>query len=244
LLKVSDLKGLILNQYLPVKIQFIVKATYLGGFFLADNRQFELMENKETIRQRLRKQRAQLPLIDQQQKSQNIIKHILHSEVFLTANNIAYYHAVNGEADPSELSVIYPKKQFFLPIVRSANDNQSQGLIFAPVSATSQYNNNIFNIPEPICDPKDLLNANKLDLLIMPLLGFDRIGNRLGMGGGFYDRTLAYKQYSPEKKPVLMGFAYDFQEVEKLNAEQWDIGLDWIATESEIINTSAPTSLY
>ena len=68
----------------------------------------------------------------------------------------------------------------------------------------------------------------------MPLLGFDRSGNRLGMGGGFYDRSLAYKQQRPEKRPVLMGFAYDFQEVESLLAEPWDIGLDWIAMESDL----------
>ena len=69
----------------------------------------------------------------------------------------------------------------------------------------------------------------------MPLLGFDLKGNRLGMGGGYYDRCLAFKK-SKVKKPILLGFAYDFQQVDLLSAEPWDIGLDAIATESQFIH--------
>jgi len=192
------------------------------------------MNSKETLRKLLRKKRISLTHIQQQKKSQKIINHVLKSEVFKTAKNIAYYHAVRGEADPANLNIGHKQQQFYLPIVVSASKNKQQGLVFSPASLTSQYQLNQFNIPEPICEPSELIQVYELDLLIMPLLGFDRSGNRLGMGGGFYDRSLAYKQQRPEKRPVLMGFAYDFQEVESLLAEPWDIGLDWIAMESDL----------
>lgn len=193
------------------------------------------MENKDSLRQSLRKQRSLLSRIQQQKKSQNIIDRVIKTKAFETATNIGYYHAVRGEADPEKLNRV--QKQFYLPIVISEKSISSapQGLVFAPVSDISQYQDNIFKIPEPVCESSELINADKLDLLIMPLLGFDRSGNRLGMGGGFYDRTLSYKKNQPEGNPVLMGFAYDFQEVAALQAESWDIGLDWIVTESEII---------
>lgn len=193
------------------------------------------MNNKEILRKSLREKRASLTHIQQQQKSQKIVNYILDSAVFKDAKKIGYYHAVRGEADPAKLSSMHKQKHFYLPIVISASKNKQAGLVFAPASPTSQYQANLFNIPEPICKHSERINANELDLLIMPLLAFDRSGNRLGMGGGFYDRTLSYKQQHPKTKPVLMGFAYDFQEVELLQAEHWDIGLDWIAMESELI---------
>jgi len=144
------------------------------------------------------------------------------------------------QADPQILFTLHEQKKFYLPVL--TNDPGNPALLFAPVSPTTQYQNNLFRIPEPICEVSDMLRAEELDLLIMPLLGFDKNGNRLGMGGGFYDRTLSYKQENPEKKPVLMGFAYDFQEISSLQAETWDIGLDWIATESALYNAKAGKS--
>ena len=192
------------------------------------------MEKKDKLRKALKKQRSQLSLEQQSQKSQNIAQHVLNSKIFKAAHRVGYYHAVQGEADPQILFTLHKQKKFYLPVL--TNDPSLPALLFAPVSPTTQYQNNIFTIPEPICEVSDMLRAEDLDLLIVPLLGFDKNGNRLGMGGGFYDRTLSYKQENPEKKPVLMGFAYDFQEISSLQAETWDIGLDWIATESALYN--------
>ena len=190
------------------------------------------MNNKEILRASLRKKRTSLSHIQQQQKSQKIVNHVLESGIFKKAQKIGYYHAVRGEADPANLSIGHKQQQFYLPVVVSASENKQQGLVFAPALPTSQHQPNQFNIPEPICEPSKLIQIHELDLLIMPLLGFDKRGNRLGMGGGFYDRSLSYKQQYPKKKPVLIGFAYDFQEIESLQAEPWDIGLEWIAKES------------
>ena len=185
--------------------------------------------NKDEIRKPLLALRAQLSKSEQQEKSAQIVEHIKQSDIFIQSKRIAFYHAVRGEANPAGLfNNTNDSQQFYLPLL-SADKNQ--GLVFAPIDQNTQYKNNAFSIPEPIVDTHALLDAKELDLVIMPLLGFDLTGNRLGMGGGYYDRCFSFKQAQP-KKPVLMGFAYNFQQLDEINAEPWDIGLDMIATES------------
>ncbi len=75
-----------------------------------------------------------------------------------------------------------------------------------------------------------VIQANQLDVLFMPLVAFDQQGYRMGMGGGFYDRTLA----KTKRKPLKIGYAYDFQQVERLENNPWDIRLDMALTPSKI----------
>ena len=69
----------------------------------------------------------------------------------------------------------------------------------------------------------------------MPLVGFDAAGNRLGMGGGFYDRTLAFMQRVPRPSPVLIGVAHQCQQEAQLPAAAWDIPLQLIVTDKKTI---------
>ena len=93
---------------------------------------------------------------------------------------------------------------------------------------------NRFGIKEPIST--DIINADQLDILFMPLVGFDKDKNRIGMGGGFYDRTLAFKkQQKMAKNPKLIGLAFDCQQVEQLEVQEWDVPLDVIITPSQIL---------
>jgi 5-formyltetrahydrofolate cyclo-ligase len=72
--------------------------------------------------------------------------------------------------------------------------------------------------------------------VLVPLVGFDRRGNRLGSGGGWYDRSFAFLRDVPRPaRPILVGIGYHFQEVEKLDAQPWDIPMDFIATDRELI---------
>jgi 5-formyltetrahydrofolate cyclo-ligase len=72
----------------------------------------------------------------------------------------------------------------------------------------------------------------------MPLVAFDEQGNRLGMGGGFYDRTLAYLKYRQHRrKPVLAGLAHEIQKIGQLTTQSWDIPLDCIITENKLYRT-------
>ena len=75
-----------------------------------------------------------------------------------------------------------------------------------------------------------------MDIIFVPLVAFDRNGNRLGMGGGFYDRALAFTQNSTNlSRPLLLGLAHHFQEVERLTSKKWDIPLNGILTDQEFI---------
>ncbi len=79
------------------------------------------------------------------------------------------------------------------------------------------------------------MRVRDLDLILMPLVGFDLQGNRLGMGGGFYDRSLAFLRYRLYwKRPRLLGLAYDFQQVDILTADPWDIPMQAVVTDQAV----------
>ncbi len=154
----------------------------------------------------------------------------------LYASKIGTYYSVRGEADPANLITEVKKessnKSFYLPVLSS---DKQQGLLFGQLTSNTEFKKNKFSIPEPIFQESDLLSGEHLDLVLVPLLGFDKHGNRLGMGGGFYDRCFAFKKQK-KNTTLLMGFAYDFQEIDKLSPESWDVRLDLIATETQLID--------
>lgn len=188
--------------------------------------------SKHNLRKIVQNKRALLTTLEQKQKSISIIENVANSAVFKAAKHIAIYHAVGGEANPENLKSHV--KHFYLPVLP---DTRDLGLFFAPITDLTQYKNNKFSIPEPVCSKNEYISPESLDLVVMPLLGFDLKGNRLGMGGGYYDRCFSFKK-SNSLKPLLLGFAYDFQEVDEIETEPWDIGFDLIATETRLIDTS------
>jgi len=187
-------------------------------------------KNKKILRKALIRKRKGLSSAYQEKASAEIVTHVLDSKYFKNANNIAFYHAVRGEANPEALSLFDTGKQFYLPILAP---EVNSGLLFSPINANTQYINNQYAIPEPLYDSQKLIKASELDLIIMPLLGFDAHGNRLGMGGGYYDRSLSFKT-STSQAPIIMGFAYDWQKLATITTEPWDIPLDMLASESGI----------
>ncbi|MBT6938524.1 MAG: 5-formyltetrahydrofolate cyclo-ligase [Candidatus Marinimicrobia bacterium] len=109
-----------------------------------------------------------------------------------------------------------------------------KSLKFAKVG--ENFRKNQYGILEPISD--DIISAEQLDILFMPLVGFDKNKNRIGMGGGYYDRTLAFKNQKTVKNPKLYGLAFDCQQVEKLETQDWDVPLDAIITPGKIHNNT------
>ena len=95
---------------------------------------------------------------------------------------------------------------------------------------------NRFGISEPALNSTAIRLLSQHHLLLMPLVGFDAQGNRLGMGGGFYDRTLANIN-ALKNRPTLVGVAHDCQQVDELPVEPWDVPLDLIVTPTQIIST-------
>jgi 5-formyltetrahydrofolate cyclo-ligase len=187
---------------------------------------------KNILRSQLQQQRNSLTAKQQSLYSKQICQQVFQANCFKNAQHIAFYTPVKGEANPLPLQSEKTSKSFYLPILSSENKYH---LHFVKVDSNTQYKNNIYAIPEPIYSPQDIIPVEQLDLVIMPLVAADKEGHRMGMGGGYYDRSFAFKLNAEVSYPQLLGFAYDFQLVDRLIAEPWDVPLDFIATDREFI---------
>lgn len=198
----------------------------------ADN----LAQAKSTLRLELRARRQALNPTQQIQASLFLLRHLMKVPQFMRARNVAIYMANDGEIDPAPIArqLWKMEKHCFLPVLRP---DKRRDLWFVEYKADTQLANNRFGIPEPDFRKQHKMSAQLLDVVLMPLVGFDRSGARLGMGGGFYDATFAFKQKKSAGKPVLIGLAHACQEVESLATAEWDIPLLAIATDKELIFT-------
>lgn len=106
---------------------------------------------------------------------------------------------------------------------------------FAPWHAGRRLVANHFGIPEAMVEAAELVSADALDLVLLPLVAFDRRGGRLGSGAGFYDRALAFR-LARAAPPTLVGIGYACQEVAAIPRADWDVPLDAVATEKELIH--------
>jgi 5-formyltetrahydrofolate cyclo-ligase len=180
---------------------------------------------KAQLRSTLQQWRRTLSPTAQHAAAQALIDAVIDLPNWASAQRIALYLSANGEIDttPLEKMARDQGKQLFLPAV---NDDNS--LSFAHWHADDTLANNRYKIPEP---PASALRCSvaELHIIFLPLVGWDLHGGRLGMGGGFYDRTL-----SGISGPLLVGLAHDNQRVEEVPQENWDIRLDYIATDAAL----------
>jgi 5-formyltetrahydrofolate cyclo-ligase len=193
-----------------------------------------MASNNSTIRTRKRQLRNRLSHLEQSSHAMSLANKVCRQPSFLNSNRLACYLANDGEIDPEYIirTAWRLRKQVYLPVL---SPFQSK-LYFAPYQAGMAMHTNRFGIAEPACSPTAWVTAWQLDLMLLPLVAFDDSGNRLGMGGGFYDRSLAYRQSRTRSiRPKLIGLAHELQREEQLAANSWDIPLDMIATEERII---------
>jgi len=185
-------------------------------------------------RQQLRAERRALSTAEQQLAGNRLTSNLCRENLFIDAEQIALYLANDGEIDPAALlsSALERGKKCFLPAL---HPTQPSTLCFVAYDADSPMVPNKFGILEPVFDIRRVASPSTLDVILMPLVGFDRLGNRMGMGGGYYDRTLAFMSQQRSGKPKLIGLAHSCQEVELISQQSWDIPLHLIATDREII---------
>ena len=202
----------------------------------AESRYTVVTSNKSEIRKLIRARRRSLTQTAQNQAARGLLEQLKVLPEFLTAERIAMYIANDGEIDP--LNVMQwcwqNKKSCFVPVVFQEFNNS---LRFAPVTESTKFHLNKFEIAEPVINESELQDPWQLDLVLMPLVAFDDRGNRVGMGGGFYDTTFEYLKKSLESKPRLVGVAHEIQRVENVEAEHWDIPLSTIVTDQNIVIT-------
>ena len=188
---------------------------------------------RHELRRRLADRRRTLSPPERMSAAQGLRRSLELLPEYLTDARVAGYWASHGELP---LNLVIPPlaargQQFLLPVL-----GKHKHLRFAPWQSGDAVQPNRYGIPEPV-DPPELFEPFQLDLVFVPLLGFDRRGHRLGHGGGYYDRSFAFlnEQVRPTE-PLLVGIAYDFQELEIVNKEPWDVALDFIATDRELID--------
>ena len=190
--------------------------------------------NAGEIRKLIRNKRRALTSAQQQSAAKNLASLISQQSFFQRAKRIGIYLANDGEIDTSLLLgiALAANKACFLPILHPLQSNR---LLFGEYREGDQLNENRFGIAEPQLKKAAIAPLWSLDLLFMPLVAFDRGGNRVGMGGGFYDRTLASCANQP-RKPTLIGLAHRCQEIDNISRQSWDIPLDQIITDREVIS--------
>ncbi len=186
--------------------------------------------DRQDIRNHVRHLRRALSDEQQQQAAELAAEHALNFAPIRQANTLALFLSVDGELNTRPLiaKLWQQKKQVYLPVLHPFARGQ---LMFLRYDENTELQPNRLRIPEPPLDVRHLLPLSELDVMLMPLVAFDADGNRLGMGGGFYDRTLQnWQQYQMQ----LIGFAHDCQQVEQLPVAQWDVPLSAMITPGQL----------
>ena len=176
---------------------------------------------RNQLRQQIRKTRANLTALQQQQAENSITQQALALIEERNAQHIALYVSFDGEISTDKLikTLWAQDKHVYLPLLHPFNPNHLLFLRYLPDTPMLK---NKFGIWEPKLNVQNVLPLDELDILFTPLVAFDKEGNRLGMGGGFYDRTLQNWQNSSF---IPVGLAHQCQQVEQLPTEAWDVPL-------------------
>lgn len=192
------------------------------------------MTDLAALRQQLRASRRALSDEERARRSQEAVQKLTHHRLFLTARHIACYLPNDGELDLTYLisQAWTMGKSVYLPVLSLHHRNH---LHFLSYKSNDELVTNRFGIPEPVMRPHNMIDIRRLDLVLMPLVGFDSTGSRLGMGGGFYDRSFAFlRRRQKWRKPNLIGAAFDCQKVEQIDGQSWDVPLSGVMTESGV----------
>lgn len=193
------------------------------------------MTNKPRLRNELRARRRGLAAFQQILASKSLMQRAIANISGLKhARNIGFYLAMDGEIDlmPLMQRCLSQGKYCYLPVLDQNNINR---LDFARYQTGHRLVSNRFGIAEPAASRTQRCKFNMMDIIFMPTVGFDDDGRRLGMGGGFYDRTLAGHLDSASMSPLLVAVAHDIQYISRLPEEPWDIHPDMTLTPARII---------
>jgi 5-formyltetrahydrofolate cyclo-ligase len=191
-----------------------------------------IASQKKAIRTKLRQQRRALTDKQQKQASSHLFRQLNQSRLLLRHTHIALYLGNDGELNPESFipALWARKKKLYLPVIHPLKKHT---LCFCALNKGTRLRENRFGIKEPDFTRCKRLSRQFLSLVMLPLVAFDNKGNRMGMGGGFYDRSFAYKHRKARSKPMMIGLAHSFQEQQRLPTEAWDVPLNGIVTDKQ-----------
>lgn len=188
--------------------------------------------NRQQLRQQMRQARRALSTSQQKTAAKQLAKQLSKLAQIQRAKRIGVYLPADGEISPESFTQWARSvgKQLYLPVLHPVRHNR---LWFVEYKRHCRLQRNRYGIMEPNPRYSQRQLVWGLDVVLLPLVAFDALGGRLGMGGGYYDRTFAYRrQLAPYQGPTLIGLAHQLQEVETLEMASWDIPLSAIITDN------------
>ena len=188
--------------------------------------------NKSDIRRLVRERRQRLTSRDQRIAARQLAINAMGLRHFSAARHMALYLANDGEISPADIvsHAQQTGRHCYAPVI--LGNRKDSILRFAPWDGVRPWRLNRYAIPEPAVSPLRFRRPEQLDLIFLPLVAFDAAGRRLGMGGGFYDRTLMARRLRQHwRRPHLIGIAHECQRVDEVPVDDWDVPLDGILTD-------------
>ena len=183
----------------------------------------------------MRRRRRALTPGERRRASQVLCRRLRNHPSYIQANTVGVYFPNDGEIDVTSLVKKDHSKKFFLPVLPPRGKRR---LWFAQYVPTVTLIPDRYGIPAPVSRIK--VRAEQLDLLLVPLVAFDHIGGRIGMGGGFYDASLNFLKEQKRITPTrVVGAAYHFQQVSEIPKESWDIPLHGVISDQLFIAAAA-----
>jgi len=184
-----------------------------------------------SIRATIQSRRNALSPAEIRDASIEISRNLWKLPILSRARRIACYYPVGNEVDClSFMSAAWERgRTVLLPPL------QGPELQFLPCGPGTEFLRNRYGIPEPIADRPKTVRPREIDVVLMPLVAFDDKGNRIGMGGGYYDRSFRFMRHRCDwQRPKLVGLAYELQKVPKIKARSWDVPVQCVLTETTI----------
>jgi 5-formyltetrahydrofolate cyclo-ligase len=188
--------------------------------------------NRTQLRRHFRQLRRSLSAAQQAAAARRLKRAFFRSPLALRHRHVALYLANDGEISPHFIlsALLQRSSSCYLPVLHPVRTGQ---LLFCRLTGTTRYQTNRFGIMEPMIKGSQLLPARLLGLVLLPLVAFDVEGNRLGMGGGYYDRSFAFRHCSRGALPVMIGLAHECQKAARLPVAGWDLPLDGVLTDQK-----------
>lgn len=188
---------------------------------------------RRRLRRELRTRRRSLSRQQQRHAALTLARQLLKHPQVQRSRHLALYLPNDGEIDPGAFIQVARRlgKVCYLPVLHPIYKNR---LWFVRYDDTTALRPNRFGIPEPQPYKSARRSPRALDLVLLPLVGFDSAGGRLGMGGGFYDRTFAFKLRQNQDSPYLIGLAHECQHVPALPVAPWDVPLNAVVSDRAI----------
>ncbi len=190
--------------------------------------------DRESVRREMRARRRSISSRDRTLTSERFASIARRSGLLKPGLQLALYLPYGSEADPSALLRCARKLRCAVHLPLITNYRRSQ-MRFVPYDQGDRLVRNRYGILEPLARRLDSVSVRRLDVIFIPVVAVDRSGSRIGSGAGFYDRALHHLRGSRTwRRPKLIGLAFDFQLIERIQRQPWDVPLDALLTEKNL----------